>query len=206
MKNKIKHLLKVNGLTQAELGERIGVPQSTVASWVTGRGNPKHDSLLKLSKAFGVSMEFFTEDSAEAAPGINRIPVVDEIPSGNPRDAKEFHRNEILMHESTAKLYDFGYLVQDKFMENAGIMFLDIVFIKYGCPAEDGVIFLLELDGKAMLARVFLEYGRITLKKEFNGARPVSIDSNNQKRLRLVGKVTGLFRPDIHIYEDPEQG
>lgn len=59
--------------------------------------------------------------------------------------------------------------------------------------------------GKPILARVFLEDGRIILKKEFNGARPISIDPNNPKRLQLVGKVTGLFRPDVYIYEDPEQ-
>jgi len=205
MKNKLKQALKHKGLTQQDLSNLTGIPQSTIACWITGKAKPKHDSLVKVTKALGVPDDFFDE-TTKTGSGIKSIPIIDEIPAGDPRDAKEYHRSEILLHESMAKLYDFGYLVQDRFMENAGIMFLDIVFIKYGCPAEDGVIFLLELDGKAILARVFLEDGRIILKKEFNGARPVSIDSNSRKRFRLVGKVTGLFRPDMHIYFDPEKG
>mgnify|MGYP000398380046 CR=1 FL=1 len=60
MKENIKRLMKERGLTQRKLGEIIGVPQATIASWLTGRGNPKHDGLLKLSSAFGVPVHEIT--------------------------------------------------------------------------------------------------------------------------------------------------
>ena len=48
---------KYMGLTQEELGEKIGVSKSAVAKWEIDGGLPDRDNLKRLSKAIGVSVD-----------------------------------------------------------------------------------------------------------------------------------------------------
>ncbi len=48
---------KYMGLTQEELGEKIGVSKSAVAKWEIDGGLPDRDNLRRLSKAIGVSVD-----------------------------------------------------------------------------------------------------------------------------------------------------
>ena len=52
----IKTLRETKHLTQAELGERIGVSCKTVSKWETGKGLPDISLLQPLSQALGVSV------------------------------------------------------------------------------------------------------------------------------------------------------
>lgn len=45
------------GLTQAQLGEKVGLPQNVISRWERGVCIPKSDSLFKIAKALGCSME-----------------------------------------------------------------------------------------------------------------------------------------------------
>lgn len=47
---------KEHGLTQEELGDRIGVTNKTVSRWETGTYLPPADALMKMSTLFGVSV------------------------------------------------------------------------------------------------------------------------------------------------------
>ncbi len=48
---------KYMGLTQEELGERIGVSKSAVAKWETDGGIPDRDNLRRLSQVINTSIE-----------------------------------------------------------------------------------------------------------------------------------------------------
>ena len=50
---RIKTARKNAGLTQKELGEKIGVSFQAIAQWETGARNPKHESLKRISDAIG---------------------------------------------------------------------------------------------------------------------------------------------------------
>ena len=52
----IKSLRELRRLTQAELGEKIGVSSKTVSKWETARGLPDLTRLQPLSQALGVSV------------------------------------------------------------------------------------------------------------------------------------------------------
>ena len=53
----ISELRKENGLTQEELGRRLGVSNKTVSRWENGNYMPDIETLRLLSKEFSVSME-----------------------------------------------------------------------------------------------------------------------------------------------------
>lgn len=52
----IKHLREAKGLTQEELGKRIGVGSKAVSKWETGRGLPDISLIQPLAEALGVSV------------------------------------------------------------------------------------------------------------------------------------------------------
>ena len=45
------------GLTQAALGEALGVSHTQIARWETGRAEPRIAALLKLAAALGVEVD-----------------------------------------------------------------------------------------------------------------------------------------------------
>jgi len=52
---RIKAAREKAGLTQAELGDRIGATSQTIAQWETNRRNPKYETLRRIASALGVS-------------------------------------------------------------------------------------------------------------------------------------------------------
>lgn len=56
--NRIKKLRKKSGLTQKQLAKKIGVNTVTLSRYETGDRKPKIDKLLKMSKIFGVKLEY----------------------------------------------------------------------------------------------------------------------------------------------------
>ncbi len=52
----ITELRKEKGLTQEQLGEKIGVTNKTISRWETGTYLPPADALLAISELFGVSI------------------------------------------------------------------------------------------------------------------------------------------------------
>lgn len=52
----IAELRKENGLTQEQLGDKVGVTNKTVSRWETGNYLPPADALVIMSELFGVSI------------------------------------------------------------------------------------------------------------------------------------------------------
>lgn len=52
----IKELREKNHLTQAELGEKLGVCDKAVSKWETGRGYPDISLLESIADTFGISI------------------------------------------------------------------------------------------------------------------------------------------------------
>lgn len=78
---KISSLRKARGLTQAELGNELGVTYQAVSKWERDDSMPDFDMISKLAKLFGVSIAHF-ENNDEIEEDI-----VDEQPDG--ADVKE---------------------------------------------------------------------------------------------------------------------
>lgn len=64
----IKAERKKAGLTQRELGQRIGVTYQTIAQWENDLRNPKYETLLKIANALDIDvMQLFTDRESEIA-------------------------------------------------------------------------------------------------------------------------------------------
>lgn len=56
--NRITMLRKQNDLNQKELAEKLGVVQTTVSAWETGRNSPDNEMLKKMADLFDVTFEY----------------------------------------------------------------------------------------------------------------------------------------------------
>ena len=66
---RLKNARKKAGLTQGQVGEMIGVTQSTYSYWENGKVKIDHQSLEKLSKLFGVSIDDLLGNEASPSSG-----------------------------------------------------------------------------------------------------------------------------------------
>ncbi|MFR8665397.1 MAG: helix-turn-helix domain-containing protein [Ruthenibacterium sp.] len=61
----LRELRKQRGLTMKELGEKIGVSESTISLYETGRRSPSYEILLKIAEYFGVSVDYLLRGGEE---------------------------------------------------------------------------------------------------------------------------------------------
>ncbi len=55
---RIKELMKVEGLNQTQLANRLGLKQSTISTWVLGKKEPSIRSLWALADYFDVDIDY----------------------------------------------------------------------------------------------------------------------------------------------------
>lgn len=58
MQNRIRELRKQHRITMKQLGEVIGVAESTISQYETGKREPDNETLLRLGEYFGVSVDY----------------------------------------------------------------------------------------------------------------------------------------------------
>ena len=94
---RIKYYRKLKGITQKELGEKIGVKHNTVSSYENGVNEPEQDLLFKIADALDISInDLFPPTNYEptnikpAKPNdMVRIPIIGTIACGDPILADE---------------------------------------------------------------------------------------------------------------------
>lgn len=69
MKNRIRTLRKMRGITMKQLGEVVGLAESTISQYETGKRQPDNETLLKLGEFFNVTVDYLLgADQKEKAP------------------------------------------------------------------------------------------------------------------------------------------
>lgn len=87
--DKIKFYRKMAGLTQKELGEKIGVKHNTISSYESGKNEPEQDMLFKIAAALDISINELFPQTASSFAGIKgvRIPILGKVVAGIPLEA-----------------------------------------------------------------------------------------------------------------------
>ncbi|WP_429169321.1 LexA family protein [Aeromonas hydrophila] len=77
---RIKELRKKHGLTQKQVGERIGASRASVSQWESGDVSPSADYLVALARMFGVSAHWLS--TGKGSPELSNVEPA-EIPRGS---------------------------------------------------------------------------------------------------------------------------
>ena len=87
--NNLKSARKAAGMTQAEVAKIVGITQNGYSYWENGKAKIDNESLAKLSRIFGVSIDYLigVDDSLDGK--AIRIPVLGSVPAGIPIEAIE---------------------------------------------------------------------------------------------------------------------
>lgn len=75
MELRIREIRKKCGLTMKELGDRVGVSESAISQYETGKRQPDYETLLKIADYFGVSVDYLLgkEGGAAADPELEEL-------------------------------------------------------------------------------------------------------------------------------------
>lgn len=80
MESRIRQLRKQHGMTLKQLGAELGLAESTVSQYETGKRNPDNETLLKLGELFQVSIDeilgrtTLTEDTKKSSAKGRELP------------------------------------------------------------------------------------------------------------------------------------
>ena len=55
---RIRELMKVEGISQYALAKELGISQSTICNWLNGKKEPSSESLWKIADFFGETIDY----------------------------------------------------------------------------------------------------------------------------------------------------
>lgn len=194
----IRKFRLLKGLTQKELGLKVGVKHNTISSYESGTNEPEQNILFALAKALDISIDDFfppinaysmvAESKANySTGGFIMLPIVGRISCGNGALAYE----EIEGYEPTPKEWlngeEYFYLrAKGDSMIGARIHDGDLLLIRKQPEVENGEIAVVLIEDEATLKRVFKSNQHLVLQSENPNYPPILAPPTNVK---IIGKL-----------------
>lgn len=193
---RLRHYLKVNGITQLELAKKLGVGTTSVYNWCNGVKTPRMDKVDAMCDLFGCRRADLVEDNSSPEDetlkkGI-RIPVLGSVPAGVPIDAIE----DIIDYEeidsvTASKGEYFGLKVKGSSMEPR-ICEGDILIVKRQDDCESGDIAIVMVNGNDATVKRLMKYADgIRLIPNNPAYEPIYFTNEEiiRKPVKIIGKV-----------------
>lgn len=193
---RLRHYLKVNGITQLELAKKLGVGTTSVYNWCNGVKTPRMDKVDAMCDLFGCRRADLVEDNSSPEDetikkGI-RIPVLGSVPAGVPIEAIE----DIIDYEeidsvTASKGEYFGLKVKGSSMEPR-ICEGDILIVKRQDDCESGDIAIVMVNGNDATVKRLMKYADgIRLIPNNPAYEPIYFTNEEiiSKPVKIVGKV-----------------
>ena len=208
--NRIKILRKEKHISQVALAEVLGVHQTAISQWETGRTNPDLDTAKRLAAYFNVTLDYLLageefrnpslptsamtdEEKAGMIPAARRrYPMLGDIACGEPIFAEEDRDSYVdVIADIDA---DFCLRAKGDSMINARICDGDLVFIKQVPIVENGDIAAVIIDGEATLKRVYYypERNKLVLAPENARYEPFVYIGLELEEVRILGKAVAF--------------
>ncbi len=188
---KIKTLRKSLGLTQTELGQRVGVQKNAVSKWECGRVEDIPTSTIKLlANLFNVPASYLIDDDISPVtspllplPRMKRWQVLGGTACGQPL-FKPLEDASVLAPADIDA--DFVFQCVGDSMINARIFDGDTVFVKEG-EVPDGQIGVVRVGEEYTLKRIYHGADYLELRSE-NPMYPPIIIRGEQENAEIVGR------------------
>lgn len=73
---RIKEVRKVKNMRQCDFGEKLGVKETTVTSWETGKRNPSEAVILAICKEFSINEDWLRTGQGEMLQPVTRSEII----------------------------------------------------------------------------------------------------------------------------------
>lgn len=197
---KIKQLIKENGLTQREFGERIGKTDPCINQWIKGKRDVSTEDILNICHVFSVSPNYlYGQEDAKTLPvDICKIDMLDvHACCGNGiANFQEGIIGQQYISRNMLKKFTFTSPENVKIIEAVGdsmtptINPYDMLWIDISVkePSNDGM-YLLMVGDQLMIKRIQINpfNNQIQIKSDNPNYAPILLD--NYKEVGVLGKV-----------------
>lgn len=212
MSERIKSRRLYLGLTQEELGLKLGLQKSAIAKYENGRvENIKRSVIAKMAEVLECSPAYLMgwSDEINPAPALDlskfdniypvklkKFPLLGEIACGKPIFANEDRESYILAGSDIHA--DFCLRAKGDSMINARILDGDIVFIRKQDMVDNGEIAAVSIGDDVTLKRVFYhpEQDLLILKAENTKYQDMIYTQNQLEQIYILGKAIA-FQSDV---------
>lgn len=152
--NRIRELRKNRCMTMKELGAIVGLAESTISQYETGKREPDNETLLRLGEFFNTSVDYLLGRETVAGgppepsvPGSKWIPVIGTIPAGTPVEAiEEILDYEEITPQMASQGEHFALKIKGQSMEPK-ISDGDVVIVRKQDDCENGEIAVVLVNG-----------------------------------------------------------
>lgn len=162
----ISELRKETGLTQEELGRRLGVSNKTVSRWENGNYMPDIETLRLLSREFSVSMEELLDGERTKTEKSEKHP-----DSFSPKERADFWRRN-WKEENKSWFFFWGIIVFA--IAVFGFLWSSVCFSIFGFVIFEGLLFgniILILDGFLAFGLYVYFYNKMCIYVDNNAYR-----------------------------------
>lgn len=191
---KIRSLRKQSGMSQTELGAKLGVKTNAVSKWECERVEDiPMSKIKKMAYLFNVPISYLVDEehpephsnsALQPIPKMRQWPVLGSVACGEPIH-REAENDYIAAPEDIDADYVFR-CVGDS-MNGAHIFDGDLVFIKQGVEVPDGTIGLVRVEDEYMLKRIYHRPDCLQLISD-NPAYPPRYITGEQLNAEIVGR------------------
>ena len=196
--DKIRMLRKQKGLTQTELGEKLGVKTNAVSKWECGRVEDIPMSKVKaMSVLFDVTPSFLIDDEqlpSNATPldvhSFHRIPILGRIAAGLPLYAEQNIEGYTLTDLNGGAEY-FALRVKGDSMNAARIQEGDVLIVRRQEEVENGEVAIVMVgDDDATVKRFYSTGNTVTLMPQStNPKHQAQMYDLRKTKIKVLGKV-----------------
>lgn len=184
----IRKFRKAKGMTQKELGFRIGVAHNTISGYESGSNEPDQNILFAIADVLGVSVNdlFPSPTNLEPVdPDFARIPVLGTIACGDPILAAENYSEYIYMPKDRLPSGNLFYLRAKGASMAPTIPDGALVLIREQPEVESGAIaaVLVNGDTEATLKRVKRQGNMLILMPDNPEYEPIIVTPDNPARI-----------------------
>lgn len=194
--NRLKEARKSVKLTQQEVANYIGISQNCYSNWETGRNNIDSESLNKLSRLFGKSVDFLIGESIpEPSTGGVWVPVLGDVAAGIPIEAIE---NIIDYEEIPKELASQGEFFALRIKGDSMVPRMldgDVVIVKQQQDCETGDVAVVLVNGESATVKLIKKMPNGIMLKPFNANfDPMFYSKEDIAKLpvRIIGRVVEL--------------
>lgn len=200
--NRIRELRKNRCMTMKELGAIVGLAESTISQYETGKREPDNETLLRLGEFFNTSVDYLLGRETVAGcppepsvPGSKWIPVIGTIPAGTPVEAiEEILDYEEITPQMASQGEHFALKIKGQSMEPK-ISDGDVVIVRKQGDCENGEIAVVLVNGdEATVKRIKKGPEGLMLIPNNPAYEPMFYSNAEIESLpvRIIGKVVEL--------------
>lgn len=187
----IRKYRKMRGMTQKELGLKVGVKHNTISAYENGTNEPEQNTLFAIADVLGVSINdlFPSPTNMEpAAPDLARIPVLGSIACGEPILAEENISEYIYMPVDRLPSGRLFYLRAKGSSMEPTIPDGSLVLIREQPEVESGAIaaVIVNDDTEATLKRVKYQGNMMILMPDNPKYEPIVVTPDSH--VRIIGR------------------